>query len=221
LSFAAEERQDCTEMAHPLFARVLAYVLRCAEPTLAEHRARLVAGLEGRVLEVGAGTGATFRHYPAEVTEVTAVEPEPYLRRQAEQATRDAAPPVTVVAGHADSLPFEDGAFDAAVVSLVLCSVPDQARALAEIRRVLRPGGELRFFEHVAAPPGSRRRTAQRAVDLVCPRFTGGCHTGRDTLTAIRAAGFELERLRRFDLHRGPSKPHVLGLARAPQPSAS
>jgi len=208
-------------MANPLFARVLAYLLRQAEPTLAEHRRKLVAGLEGRVLEVGAGTGATFGHYPSEVSELVAVEPEAYLRRQAEQAAREAGPPVTLLAGDADRLPFEDRAFDAAVVSLVLCSVPDQARALSEIRRVLRPGGELRFFEHVAAPTGSRRRTAQRAVDLVCPAFTGGCHTARDTVSAIQAAGFELERLRRFDLHRGPSRPHVLGSARSPQPSAS
>jgi ubiquinone/menaquinone biosynthesis C-methylase UbiE len=208
-------------MAHPVFARVFARLIRCAEPTIAEHRRELAAGLQGRVLEVGAGTGASFRHYPAELSELVAVEPEPYLRRQAEDAARETSVPVTVVDAHADDLPFADGAFDAVVVSLVLCSVPDQQRALSEIRRVLRPGGELRFWEHVAAPRGTPRRAVQQAVDLVWPHVGGGCHAARDTVAAIEAAGFTLERCRHFDLHRGPTKPHVLGTARAPQPSAS
>jgi ubiquinone/menaquinone biosynthesis C-methylase UbiE len=191
------------------------------QPTLAEHRRELVEGLQGRVLEIGAGTGASFRHYPAEVSELVAVEPEPYLRRLAVQAAPNASVRVTVVDGDAYRLPSEDGAFDAAVVSLVLCSVPDQRRALAEIRRVLRPGGELRFWEHVAAPPGSRRRAVQQAVDVVWPHLGGGCHAARDTVEAIQTAGFELDRVRRYDLHRGPTKPHVLGAARAPQPSSS
>jgi ubiquinone/menaquinone biosynthesis C-methylase UbiE len=208
-------------MAHPVFARVFARLIRCAEPTLSEHRRALVAGLSGRVVEIGAGTGASFRHYPPEVDGLVAVEPEPYLRGLAERAARDASVTTRVVAGSAESLPFEDGAFDAAVVSLVLCSVPDPSHALAEIRRVLRPGGELRFWEHVAAPRGSRFRAYQRAFDLVWPRLGGGCHTARDTVEAIEAAGFELGDVSSFDLHRGPTKPHVLGAARARQPSAS
>jgi ubiquinone/menaquinone biosynthesis C-methylase UbiE len=208
-------------LAHPLFARVFARLIRCAEPTLAEHRQELVEALAGRVVELGAGTGASFRHYPAGVEEVVAVEPEPYLRGLAERAARDASVRVSVVDAGAERLPFEDGAFDAAVVSLVLCSVADQGRALVELRRVLRPGGELRFWEHVAAPPGTARRSAQRAVDVVWPHLAGGCHTARDTVAAIEAAGFEIERCRSYDLHRGPTKPHVLGAARAPQPSDS
>jgi ubiquinone/menaquinone biosynthesis C-methylase UbiE len=208
-------------MGHPVFARVFAQLSRCAEPTIAEHRRELVEGLRGRVLEVGAGTGASFPHYPADVSELVAVEPEPYLRGLAAEAARRASVPVTVVDGHADDLPFEDGAFDAVVVSLVLCCVPDQRRALTEIRRVLRPEGELRFWEHVAAPPGTRRRAVQQAVDVVWPHLGGGCHAARDTVEAIEGAGFEVERVRHFDLHRGPTKPHVLGAARAPQPSAS
>jgi ubiquinone/menaquinone biosynthesis C-methylase UbiE len=205
---------------HPVFARVFARLSRFAEPSLGEHRHALVEGLRGRVVEIGAGTGASFRHYPPEVDELVAVEPEPYLRREAERAARNASMRVETVAGDAGRLPLADSAFDAAVVSLVLCSVPDQPRALAEIRRVLKPGGELRFWEHVAAPKGSSRRAAQTAADLVWPRLFGGCHTGRDTLQAIEAAGFTIERCRRFDLHRGPTKPHVLGTARA-QDSAS
>ena len=118
----------------------------------AEHRRRLVAGLSGRVIEVGAGHGANFAHYPAGVTEVVAVEPEPTLRGLAEKAARAAAVRVSVLDGTAEALPG-DG-YDAAVTSLVLCSVPDQATALAEIRRVLRPGGELRFYEHVVPEGG-------------------------------------------------------------------
>ena len=216
----AQLRADCAAPAHPIFARVFARLISCAEPTLAEHRRDLVAALRGRVVEVGAGTGAGFRHYPPEVTELVAVEPEPYLRELAQRAARRAPVAVTVVAGDAASLPFEEGVFDAAVVSLVLCSVPDPPEALAEIRRVLRPGGELRFWEHVAAPAGSRLRVFQRSVDVVWPRVAGGCHTSRETVQAITAAGFEIEQLRSFDLNRGPTKPHVLGAARSAQASS-
>jgi ubiquinone/menaquinone biosynthesis C-methylase UbiE len=206
-------------MAHPVFARVFSRLIRWAEPALAEHRQELVAGLAGRVVEIGAGTGASFRHYPAEVDEVVAVEPEPYLRGLAASAAREAPVRVRVVDGAAERLPFENGAFDAAVVSLVLCSVPDQARALAEIRRVIRPGGELRFWEHVAAPRGSVRRAVQVTVDVVWPLLGGGCHASRETVAAIEAAGFDLERCDRFDLQRGPTKPHVLGRARVGGPA--
>src|SRR5688500_13593143 len=116
-----------------------------------EERGRLLAGLGGEVVEVGAGNGMNFRHYPGTVTRVLAVEPEARLRAIAGRNAARAPVPVEVVDGVADHLPAGDAAFDAAVTSLVLCTVPDPARALAEVRRVLRPGGELRFLEHVAA----------------------------------------------------------------------
>src|SRR6185503_8191601 len=100
---------------------------------------------------IGAGNGINFANYPPEVTEVVAVEPEAYLRDKAMQAAATAPVEVTVLNGLADALPFEDGSIDAAVTSLVLCSVPDQSRALSEIARVLKPGGRLRFYEHVLA----------------------------------------------------------------------
>jgi ubiquinone/menaquinone biosynthesis C-methylase UbiE len=206
-----------TEVRHPLFARLYARLSPGVERKGgAEHRAELLAGVAGRVVEVGAGNGLNFAHYPAAVTEVVAVEPEPYLRERAAEAAAAAPVPVRVVEGVADALPARDGEFDAAVASLVLCSVPDQAAALAEIRRVLRPGGELRFYEHVVSDRPRTARLQRRADDWgLWPRLSGGCHASRDTTAAIEAAGFAIERCRRFPFAAGPvSLTHVIGLAR-------
>jgi ubiquinone/menaquinone biosynthesis C-methylase UbiE len=203
--------------AHPVFARIWGRLAPAMERHgAAEHRQRLLEGVSGRVVEIGAGTGVNFAHYPPAVTGVVAVEPEPRLRALAEAAARSAAVPVTVVAGDADRLPCADGSFDAAVASLVLCSVPDQATALAEVRRVLRPGGRLHFWEHVRAQtPGLAR--VQRLLDAtVWPAAGGGCHTSRETAAAIEAAGFTLERLERMRFPDSrltmPTSPHVLGV---------
>jgi ubiquinone/menaquinone biosynthesis C-methylase UbiE len=170
------------------------------------------------VVEVGAGNGINFEHYPAGVEELIAVEPEPYLRGQAEQAAAASPVPVRVVPGVAASLDLARDSVDAVVVCGVLCSVPDQQAALTEFRRVLRGGGELRFYEHVLS-----RRPAfaqwQRRVDLVWPRLMGGCHPDRDTLAAILDAGFRLERCRGFGFPASariyPVAPRILGVARA------
>ncbi len=206
-------------VSHPIFARVYGRVSRQMEERGgADHRQRLLADLEGQVIEIGAGNGLNFAHYPAQATRVVAVEPEPHLRTLAERNARRAPVEVEVVDGVADALPAEDATFDAAVVSLVLCSVPDQHRALTEVRRVLRPGGELRFFEHVrAATPGLQR--VQRVLDAtVWPLVGGGCHAARNTVAAITGAGFDLEDVDafRFPVTRValPTSPHVLGVAR-------
>lgn len=206
---------------HPVFARLWAR----AAPQLdakggAEYRRRLLAGLRGRVIDIGAGDGRNFAHYPDTVSEVVAVEPEAYLRDRAVDAARHAAVPVTVVDGLAEALPAPDDAFDAAVTALVLCSVTDQHIALAEIRRVLRPAGRLRWFEHVAAA-GRAHRRLQHALDAtVWPHVAGGCHTARDTLTAIRQAGLHIGEVEEFRFPDGrlptPTSPHVLGDALAP-----
>jgi ubiquinone/menaquinone biosynthesis C-methylase UbiE len=204
---------------HPVFARLWTKVIGPAldKAGIAEHRKRMLAGLSGQVVEIGPGNGLNFPHYPAEVTRVLAVEPEPDLRALAEDAARAAAAPVEVVAGRAERVPAADASFDAAVVCLTLCSVADQRAALAELRRVLRPGGELRFFEHVQAEsPGMRR--VQRAVDATFwPLIAGGCHTGRDTRSAIEAAGFTITELETFPFPEtrfpSPSATHILGTA--------
>lgn len=181
------------EVHHPVFARINALLSRREPPEVREHRRRLLSGLSGRVLEIGPGTGVNFQFYPATVTEVVALEPEPSLRDQAIRAA-DAAPvPVVVDDAIAEHVPLEDGVCDAAVVALVLCSIADVPRALAEIHRVLRPGGELRFYEHVLSRKPSIARS-QRCVDRTFwPRAFGGCHTSRDTVSMIAAAGFAID----------------------------
>jgi ubiquinone/menaquinone biosynthesis C-methylase UbiE len=206
------------DLPRPRFARMYLKASQKAERRGAtEHRRRLLAGLSGTVLELGAGHGLNFAHYPASVTEVIAIEPEPTLRAAATEAGASAPVAIRVLAGVADDLPLEDKSVDSAVASLVLCSVPDQDRALAELRRVLRPGGELRFYEHVI-PNCQPKRLLLQAVDHsgLWPRIAGGCHPARDTGPAIERAGFSIDSSERilFATSRyEPSIPHILGAA--------
>jgi ubiquinone/menaquinone biosynthesis C-methylase UbiE len=208
-----------TDIPRPRFARMyLKAAARADRRGATEHRRRLLQGLDGRVVEIGAGNGLNFAHYPLTVTEVVAIEPEPTLRAIAQQAASAAPVPVSVHAGTADALPLADGEMDAAVASLVLCSVLDQTRALAELHRVLRPSAELRFYEHVIARC-QPMRTILRLADHsgVWPAIAGGCHPARDTGAAIEAAGFTIERCERFGFRASalePSVPHILGIAR-------
>ena len=206
------------QVRHPVFARFYRWLAASAEDHgLGDLRDDLLRGLSGTVLEVGAGDGANFRHYPHTVAEVIAVEPEPYLRLRATTTARRAPVPVRVVHGLADDLPLPDGSVDAVVLCLVLCSVPDQDDALAEARRVMRPGGELRFLEHVLDHRPGRLRTIQRALDrLIWPRMCGGCHTARDTADAVAESGFTVTELHRSYFPEGlhtPVSPHVRGRA--------
>jgi ubiquinone/menaquinone biosynthesis C-methylase UbiE len=204
------------EVNHPLFARLAAFIAAREGPVEEGRRRETLAGLTGRVIEIGSGSGPNFRHYPNEVSELIAVEPEAHLRATAVEAARESARPIQVVDAVADRLPFEDGAFDAAVAVLVLCSVPSQAAALAELHRVVRPGGELRFYEHVI---GTSRRLSllQRSLAPGLSQVFGGCRADRDTGRAIEKAGFKIERCRRFlirTLNEAPAAPRILGTAR-------
>jgi SAM-dependent methyltransferase len=208
-----------TDIARPRFARMYVKAAARAERRGAtDHRRRLLAGLSGRIVEVGAGHGLNFAHYPSGVTEVSAIEPEPTLRAAASEAALGAPVTVTVRDGTAESLPLAAGEADAAVASLVLCSVADQAAALRELHRVVRPGGELRFYEHVIALCQPKRAILQLADHSgLWPAIAGGCHPARDTGAAIEAAGFTIEELDRFGFSASalePSVPHTLGVAR-------
>jgi SAM-dependent methyltransferase len=189
------------------------------KPDLEAHelRRRLLAGMRGQVIEVGSGDGRSFEHYPAEVDRVLAVEPDPTARAAAAERARAAVVQIDVVDGDAAALPAAGGAFDAAVVMGVLCSVPDPAAALRDLRRVLVPGGELRFWEHVRSS-NPAFRALQRACDaLFWTRALGGCETTRDTVAAIREAGFRFVTLNRgfhsSSLLTITTAPYVLGVA--------
>jgi ubiquinone/menaquinone biosynthesis C-methylase UbiE len=205
------------EVRHPLFARIYMRMSRKRDETEDEFRRKLLEGLSGRVIEVGAGNGLNFPIYPEAVEKVLAVEPEQLLREAAIEEARRAPVEIEVVDGVASALPSEDGSQDAVIASLVLCSVPDQAAALGEMRRVLKPDGELRFYEHVIAQKRVPARLQRIADATFWPRVAGGCHMARDTLPAIEAAGFVVERTERFPFTPGvpvPSIPHILGVAR-------
>jgi ubiquinone/menaquinone biosynthesis C-methylase UbiE len=203
---------------HPLFARIYPRISRVAEQRgSTEHRRTLLAGLQGQVIEIGSGHGPNFAHYPKTVTRVLAVEPEPYLRQLAQEAAESAPVDTEVRMGTAEALPAADDEFDAAVISLVLCSVSDQRDALREIRRVLRSGGELRFYEHVVSNRAGMARLQRFADATIYPSLSGGCHCARDTGAALREAGFQVEREERIAFKPSPlmpSIPHILGAAR-------
>ncbi len=201
---------------------LLRWILRRAErrpdQRLAALHDELLAGTGGVVVEVGCGRGRLFARYPPGVQRLIAVEPDADSRRAAEGVASGAGVPVEVVEGTAERLPLPDACADAVVMAEVLCSVPDPAAALREAARVLRPGGELRVFEHVAAR-SALGLAAQRLVDVAgWPRLLGGCHTARDTAVAIDAAGFSWTRRRRVwsasMMLTSPAGPHLLGIAR-------
>lgn len=176
--------------------------------------------MRGRVIEVGAGDGRSFEHYPPEIEQLVAVEPDPVARGQAVERARAAAPAIEVVAGVAEALPVADGSFDVAIVMGVLCSVPDVPAALAELQRVLVAGGELRFWEHVRSRNPAFALVQHAADRAFWTRTLGGCETTRDTEAAIRSAGFEVLRVEHgfhsSSLLTIPCAPFVLGAARRP-----
>lgn len=178
---------------------------------LSQHRCALLGRAAGRVLEVGAGTGANFAYYAPGLT-VVATEPDTFmLRRAAAKAPRSQAR-ILLVQAECEHLPFGDGTFDTVIATLVLCSVVDPHQALGEIRRVLRPGGRLLFYEHVRAPaPGWQR--VQDALTPLWRRIGAGCHPNRDTVRSVQQAGFIITDLERFEIGPYPVRPQVRGVA--------
>jgi ubiquinone/menaquinone biosynthesis C-methylase UbiE len=206
-------------VSHPIFARFWLWMSpKQDQRGMADHRRALLAALTGRVVEVGSGNGLNFAHYPTGVTSVLAVEPEARLRQVALENAARVSIPIEVVAGVADRLPVEDESVDAVVYSLVLCSVPDLASALREGHRVLKPGGQLRFLEHVVGESAGLRRTQKVLDATVWPTLGAGCHCARDTSATIESAGFTIEDLERMRFPEMrlvlPTSPHILGRAR-------
>jgi len=182
---------------------------------LRDMRGETLAAASGRTVDVGAGTGANIALSPPAVTELVLAEPSPHMAKRLKQKVEEERAAATVAEAPAEALPFPDDSFDTVAFTLVLCTVPDQATALAEARRVLRPGGRLVFAEHVRSPD---LRTARWQDRLERPwRFFGaGCHCNRDTVAAIERAGFEVERLEHTEVPKAPPivRPLVLGCAR-------
>ena len=169
---------------------------------LQAHRESLLANAHGRVLEIGAGTGRNLPFFPADV-ELTLVEPGAPMARRLEKRLADHAAPVELVRAPAEELPFPDNSFDVVVSTLVLCSVDDQERALAEARRVLKPGGRLLFIEHHRSDDPSLARRQDRMNPL--NRLVAACDCNRTTVDAIRDAGFTIDKLDRDELKHVPS----------------
>jgi SAM-dependent methyltransferase len=179
---------------HPFFARIWPTIAAHETEQMRELRRENLAGLSGRVLEVGAGTGTNFALYPDSVAQVVAVEPERRLAVRARDAAAVAHVPIVVTDRTVESLSAAEP-FDAVVCSLVLCSVKDPDSVLRQLLLWLRPGGELRYLEHVAS--GGIRGRFQQLVDAtIWPRLAGNCHTHRHTERSIRAAGFDVDNAR-------------------------
>ncbi len=207
------------QKGHKWFASIYDSMTARAERTFMKRiREEIVGGARGRVLEVGAGTGANFPYYRDHAEEVIATEPDHFMLERARRRAEEVVRPIDLRQASAEELPFDDGSFDTVVSTLVMCSVTDPLRALSEVRRVLKPTGEFRLYEHV------RYDHAFGAFwqDIITPvwRWVGaGCHPNRDTAGFVREAGFEFERIELTKPHPPIPpfvfvRPHIKGVAR-------
>ena len=186
--------------------------MRLAAPRMGPRRASLVAGARGNVLELGVGTGQNLGFYRSDV-QVIGLEPDLAMLNRAIPRAAQAEASIQLVRGEGESLPFRDAVFDEVVVSLVLCSVASPSRTLSEVRRVLKLGGQLRFYEHVRSADRGWAWMQDR-ITPVWKRLADGCCPNRPTVEAIAQAGFALEEIERFPLGPYPTRPQVLGTAR-------
>lgn len=197
------------------FAAMYDRVLAATEKAgLGAHRKALLGTAAGRVIEIGAGTGANLPYYSDAVSELVVCEPAEPMARRLERKLASFERPVRVVRAPAENLPFEDASFDVAVSTLVLCTVGDQRRALAELHRVLKPGGRLLFIEHVRAEEPRLARWQDR-LNFLNKRIAQGCNCNRNTASEIPAAGFTVAKLDRDRLQKAPPivRPLVVGVA--------
>lgn len=199
------------------YARLQAWLMA----TLGAHHSRrvsarkreLLGALRGRVLEIGPGGGVNFEFYAASDVEWLGVEPNPFAHARLLAAAAQHGIRATLLEGSAERLPVPDQSVDAVVSTLVLCSVSDPALAIAEVRRVLRPGGRFVFIEHVAAPRSSVLRGVQRAVRAPWRVAGGGCEPDRETWRLIEQGGFSRVKLEHFRVPLPVVSPHVSGMA--------
>jgi len=184
------------------------------EAGMREKRREILAEAKGRTIDIGAGTGLNLPLFPPEATELVLAEPDPHMLKKLQVKLSASSRKALVVQAPAEKLPFDDDSFDTAVFTLVLCTVPDPAAALAEAARLLRPGGKLLFVEHVRSSDPGLARWQDR---LEGPwRFLGdGCHCNRDTVATIEASPFSLDRVEHDNLPKAPPlvRPLVRGSA--------
>lgn len=202
-------------MMRRLFAALYDTIGKASEAAgMRERRRRLLAAAAGATLEIGAGTGRNLELYPEAVTRLVLSEPDPHMRRRLQRRVDASDRDAEVVDASAQDLPFPDASFDTAVVTLVLCSVASQAAALAEIARVLKPGGSLLFLEHVRSDDPKVARSQDR-IRPVC-NFLAGCNPNRDTLAAIEASALTVEAVEHGEVPKAPKveRPLIAGTAR-------
>jgi ubiquinone/menaquinone biosynthesis C-methylase UbiE len=183
------------------------------EAGLREERRQLLAAAAGATLEIGAGTGLNLEHYPEAVTRLVLTEPDEHMRRRLARRVSEVRPSTEIVAAGVEGLPFPDGTFDTVVVTFVLCSVPQQEAALAEVARVLKPGGRLLFLEHVR----SDDEKLAKWQDRITPLYNiVGCNPNRDTLAAIEASALAVETVKHGEVPKAPKveRPMITGTAR-------
>ena len=208
-------------MGHPIVAALYDRMLARAEQVgLADRRAQLLARARGEVLEIGAGTGLNLARYPATAARVVLAEPDPHMaKRLRDRVDADPPPfPLEVISAQAEELPFADDSFDTVVSTLVLCTVSSPERAAAEIRRVLRPGGELLLIEHVRDPDSPRLARAQDLLERPWGWVAGSCHPNRETRATLAAAGFDTSEIETGELKGAVAlvKPLIAGAVRPP-----
>jgi ubiquinone/menaquinone biosynthesis C-methylase UbiE len=202
-------------LGRSLFAAMYDRCSRSSEEAgLREMRQRLLGEASGDVLEIGGGTGSNLAHYDVGLTSLVVTEPEPAMLRRLRRKALEQAPAARVVEAPAEQLPFEDASFDTVVSTLVLCGVDDQARALGEVRRVLRPGGRLLFIEHVRSDDDPKLARFQDRINRL-NHFLVHCDCNRETLDSIEEQGFTVSQVERTELPKAPKfiRPAIVGSA--------